>query len=94
MSVFMVIIILVAISVAGGVLSTAVGGVFGGMPMIVVLVAIVVLGGVLREFAKNTKNLNSASRRDMEEIKQRISQIEVDIADIKEHIADFIISQV
>jgi ABC-type multidrug transport system fused ATPase/permease subunit len=94
MGVFMVIVILVAISVVGGALSGVVGGVFGGIPMIIIVVAIIVLGGVLREFAKSARNLNSASRKDMEEIKQRISQIEVDIADIKELIADVIISQV
>ena len=94
MGVLMVIMILVAVSVTGGVLSTVVGGVFGGIPMIVILVAIVVLGGILRELAKNTRNFNRASRKDIDEIKDHISQIEADIADIKEQIADLIISQV
>ena len=94
MGIFAIVFMIAVVGIASGVLSTVVGSAFGGIPMIVVLVAIIVFGGVLREFAKNTKNLSRTSQKDLDEIKQRITQIEVDIADIKEQIADFIISQV
>ena len=62
--------------------------------MVIVIVAISVFGGILREFVKSRKNLNSTAQKDLAEIKQRIAQIEADIGDIKEQIADFIIKQV
>ena len=71
-------------------------GFFGGMSpfsMIVAIVAISVFGGVLRESVKHKKGINSAAQQDLTEIKQRIAQIEADIGDIKEQIADFIIKQ-
>jgi len=81
----------IAIPVIGGIL----GGMFSGsLPVVVMIIGIIVFGGVLREFVKSRKNLNHTSRRDMDEIKQHITQIETDIADIKEQIADFIINQV
>jgi ABC-type multidrug transport system fused ATPase/permease subunit len=94
-AIFMMIAVLVAMSVLGTL--GAIGSVFGslsGIPVIVMIVAIVVFGGVLRELAKSSKNLSRNSRKDLDEIKQRISQMEADIADIKEQIADFIINQV
>ncbi len=72
-------------------------GFIGGMSpfsMVVAIVAISVFGGILREFVKSRKNLNSAAQRDLVEIKERIAQIEIDIGDIKEQIADFIIKQI
>ena len=66
----------------------------GVFAMVVIVVAISAAGGVLREFAKRSKSLNRTFQKDLDEIKQRISQIEADIGDIKEQIADFIISQV
>jgi hypothetical protein len=62
--------------------------------MIVAIVAISVLGGILREFVKSRKDFNSSAKNDLTEIKERIAQIEADIDDIKEQIADFIIKQV
>ncbi len=94
MGVFMVMVVVMAIATTGGVLSMVAGSIFGGIPIIVILVAIVVLGGVLREFAKSTKNFSRTSRKDLDEIKQCITRIETDIADIKEQIADLIIGQI
>ena len=73
-----------------------VGGIFGsgGIPVVVMIIAIAVFGSVMKEIAKSRKGLNRDSRKDLDEIKQRMTQIEADIADIKEQIADFIISQV
>ena len=62
--------------------------------MVVAIVAISVFGGVFREIVKSRKNLNNAAQSDIEDIKQRLAQIEADIGDIKEQIADFIIKQV
>jgi cation transport ATPase len=76
----------------------AVLGFFGHMDpfwmAIVTIVAISVFGGILREFVKSRKNLSSIAQKELTEIKQHIAQIEVDIADIKEQIADFIIKHV
>ena len=72
-------------------------GFFGGMnpfSMVVTIVAISVFGGILREFVKSRKDLSNATQKDLAEIKQRIEQIEIDIGDIKEQIADFIIKQI
>ena len=94
-AIFVMIAALVAMSVLGTL--GAIGSVFGsmgGIPVVVMIVAIVVFGGVLRELARSSKNLNRKSQKDLDEIKQRISQMEADIADIKEQIADFIINQV
>ena len=91
MGVFTMIVIIVAISAAGGVLNTVAGGVFGGVPVIIVLVAIGAFAVIMREFVKNSKESSRTSRKDLADIKQRISQIEADISDIKEQIADFII---
>ena len=68
-------------------------GVLNPFSMIVAIVAISVFGGVLREFVKHKKGINNAAQQDLTEIKQRIAQIEADIGDIKEQIADFIIKQ-
>ena len=75
-------------------------GIFGSLrgmnpySMIVAIVAISVFGGVLREFVKNKRDVDGTAQKDLVEIKQRIAQIEADIGDIKEQIADFIIKQV
>lgn len=95
----MVLIVMAAIvimSVIGtlGSLGAMFGSMSGGIPMIVMILAIIVFGGVMKEYVKSRKDINRTSRRDLDEIKQRISQIEADIADIKEQIADFIISQI
>jgi len=62
--------------------------------MVVVIVAISVFGGILREFVKSKKDLSNSVKRDLDEMRQRIANIEADIADIKEQIADFIIKNV
>jgi len=62
--------------------------------MVLGIVAIVVFGGILREFAKSRRNISSSVHKDLEELKQHIVQIEADIADIKEQIADSIIKQI
>jgi membrane protein implicated in regulation of membrane protease activity len=61
---------------------------------VVAIVAISVFGGILREFVKSRKEFNTTAQRELSEIKQRIAQIETDIGDIKEQIADFIIKNV
>lgn len=71
-------------------------GMLGGMfmepfSMVVAIVAIVMVTGVFREFVKRRHDFNSASQKEMVEIKQHLARIEADIADIKEQIADFII---
>ena len=87
---------LVVMSVLGtlGSVGAALGSMSSGIPVIVMILAIIVFGGVMKEYVRSRKDINRTSRRDLDEIKQRISQIEVDIADIKEQIADFIINQV
>ena len=59
-----------------------------------VIVAISAFGGILREFVKSKKDLSNSVKRDLDEMRQRIANIEADIADIKEQIADFIIKNV
>ena len=82
------------------VLAVALVGLFGSFSgmnlfsMIVAIVAISVFGGVLREFVKSKKDVDSAAQKDLAEIRQRVAQIEADIGDIKEQIADFIIKQI
>jgi hypothetical protein len=66
----------------------------GVFSMVVVIVAISVFGGILREFVKSKKDLSNSVQRDLDEMRQRIANIEADIADIKEQIADFIIKNV
>ncbi len=66
----------------------------GIFSMVVVIVAISVFGGILREFVKSKKDLSNSVHRDLDEMRQRIANIEADIADIKEQIADFIIKNV
>lgn len=44
--------------------------------------------------AETKRDMDSATQRDATEMEQRIAQIEADIGDIKEQIADFIIKQV
>ena len=66
----------------------------GIFSMVVVIVAISVFGGILREFVKSKKDLSNSVKRDLDEMRQRIANIEADIGDIKEQIADFIIKNV
>jgi hypothetical protein len=84
--VLVVIILIVALGVVGSFAHT-----MNPFSMIVAIVAIGVFGSVLREFAKDGSK--KAGKDDMAELNQRISQIETDIADIKDQIADFIIKQ-
>jgi hypothetical protein len=58
------------------------------------IVAVSVIGGVMREFVKSKKDFSSTTQKELVEIKERLAQIEIDIADIKEQIADFIIKQI
>ncbi len=90
MAAIVVMSVLGTLSFAGAML----GSISGGIPVIVMILAIIVFGGVMKEYVKSRKDINRTSRRDLDEIKQRISHIEIDIADIKEQIADFIINQV
>jgi hypothetical protein len=66
----------------------------GIFSMVVVIVAISVFGGILREFVKSKKDLSNSVKHDLDEMRQRIANIEADIADIKEQIADFIIKNI
>jgi len=65
--------------------------IFNPFSMVVAIVAIAVFGGVLREMVRQRKDFNNVSQKELIEIKHHIAQIEADIADIKEQIADFII---
>ena len=87
---------IVVMSVLGtlGSVGAVLGSISGGIPVVVMILAIIVFGGVMKEYVKSRKDISRTSQRDLDEIKQRISQIEIDIADIKEQIADFIINQV
>lgn len=58
--------------------------------MIVAIVAITSIVGLLRELVKRRHDF-SASNKELVEIKQRLTGIEAELADIKEQIADFII---
>ena len=62
----------------------------GPFSFVVAIVALVMVTGLLKEAIKQRQN-STASKKDLEDIKLHISQIEADIADIKEQIADFII---
>ena len=84
-----VLIIVVILVVLGFVMGTA--RAMNPFSMVVAIVAIGVFGGVMKEYAKDGGK--KGSKNDMTELNQRISQIETDIADIKEQIADFIIKQ-
>ena len=86
-TVLIIVVILVALGAIG---SSA--RMMNPFSMVVAIVAIGVFGGVLREFAKGGDKKNS--KNNMVELNEHIAQIEADIADIKEQIADFIISQV
>jgi len=63
---------------------------FGPFSMVVAIVALVMITGLFKE-AIQQRQKSTASKKDLEEIKYHISQIEADIADIKEQIADYII---
>lgn len=90
--IFIMIAAMMAMSVMG--VFGLVSGMFGGVPIIVMIIGIIVLGGVMREAVKSRRNDSRASRKELDGIRQSIVQIEADIADIKESIADFIINQV
>ena len=85
--------IVALIIVLGAVFGTS-RGAMNPFSMVVAIVAIGVFGGVMRDSVKHGKNIKGAAERDLAEMNQRISQIEADIGDIKEQIADFIIKQV
>ncbi len=92
--IMMAAIVVMSMLGALGFAGAALGSISSGIPVIVMILAIIVFGGVMKEYVKGRKDINRTSRRDLAEIKQSISQIEVDIADIKEQIADLIINQV
>jgi len=62
----------------------------GPFSFIIAIVALGMVTGLLKEAFKQRQN-STASKKDLEDIKHHISQIEADIADIKEQIADYII---
>jgi len=84
--VLLIILLVVALGFVGGFAHA-----MNPFSMVVAIVAITVFGGVLKEYGKDGGK--KAGKNDMTELNQRISQIEIDIADIKEQIADFIIKQ-
>ena len=88
----LLVIAAVPIAIAAGMLNSL--GNMNVFSMVVVIVAISVFGGVLREFVKSKKNADKSVQGDLAEIKQRLAQIEADLEDIKEQIADFIIREV
>jgi uncharacterized integral membrane protein len=57
---------------------------------VITIIALVMITGLLKEAIKQRQN-TASYKKDLDEIKLHISQIEADIADIKEQIADFII---
>lgn len=57
---------------------------------VITIIALVMITGLLKEAIKQRQN-SASYKKDLDEIKTHISQIEADIADIKEQIADFII---
>lgn len=76
-------------------------GVFGAsmhianpFSMVVAIVAIAIFGGIISEAMKNRKQRSKADQIEMVEIKQQMTRMEADIADIKEQIADILIRQV
>ena len=85
---------IVALMIVLGIIFGPSGGEIGLFAMVVAIVAIGVFGGIMRESVKHGKEVKGAAERDLAEMNQRISQIEADIGDIKEQIADFIIKQV
>lgn len=94
--IFIMIAAMIAMSAMGvfGLVNEVFSSAFSGVPVVVMIIGIVVLGGVMREAVKSKKNDSRASQKELGEIRQSIAKIEADIAEIKEHIADFIINQV
>jgi len=92
-TVLVVTVAIMAMLVMGGV--SLVSGIFGGgIPIVVMILAIIVFGNIMTAAIKSRKHDNRTSRKELDEIKQSIARIEIDIGDIKEQIADFIINQV
>ena len=89
-----VLLIIVAMVIVLGVIFGTSGGSINPFSMVVAIVAIGVFGGVMGDAVKHGKRAKEAAEKDLAEMNQRISQIEADIGDIKEQIADFIIRQV
>ena len=89
-----ILLIIAIVIICLNILGFSTRGGMNAMSMVVAIVAIAVFGGVLREFVKTKKDVSSDVRGELETMKQHIAQIEADIADIKEQIADFIIKQV
>lgn len=59
--------------------------------LVLFLVAIVVIGGLGREYLKTSKEHNRLFRKDMNELKKRMDQLETDMTKLKELVADTII---
>jgi len=59
----------------------------------VMLVAIVVVGSVAREYVKSSKEHLNLFRKDMEDLKSRMDQLESDMAKLNELVVDTIIEQ-
>ncbi len=87
-------LIILAVLIILGVLFGTHGISMNPFSMVVAIVAISVFGSVLREGVKHEKKVKGTVENDLAEMNQRIAQIEIDIGDIKEQIADFIINQV
>jgi len=57
------------------------------------LVAIIVVGNIAREFVKNSKEHRNLFRKDLEDLTERMDQLESNMTELKELVADTIIAQ-
>lgn len=62
--------------------------------LVLFLVAIVVCGGLGREYIKARKEHNRLFGKELTELKERMTQLETDMAEQKELVADTIIQNV
>jgi membrane protein implicated in regulation of membrane protease activity len=88
-----VFLIIAAIVVMSGVFGVSMH-ITNPFSMVVAIVAIAIFSGVIREALKNRRERSKMDQTEMTEIKQRMTRMEADIADIKEQIADILIKQI
>jgi len=63
----------------------------GAAALIFAIIGLIVVGGLGREYIKTSKEHDRLFRKDMNELKARMDQLETDMTEQKELIADTII---
>lgn len=62
--------------------------------LVIFVIALVVGGGLGREYLKTSKESNRLFRKDMNDMKNRMIQLETEMAELKELVSDTIIENV